>query len=122
MIDQTQDVEYWKWVENSHNANNGPQVVSAKVLGNATVQEGPDEWGGFFRSLISQGFGYAVQKDAVASGLLPRAGSSGTAANGQPVYMTDARGQAVATGMPNGTVMLLLGGALLAGVLLLRKG
>lgn len=110
--------EGWGWVDNSQVANNGDQTVTVSVLDNSTSTQGPDQWGGFFRQLIGQGVNYAINKDAVTSGVAPR---YGTSASGQPVYM----GQPVAQqGMGKNTMILALGvvGVVLVLAMALRKG
>lgn len=94
----------WTWVDNSMTPNNGDQTVAAGVLDNSTSTQGPDEWGGFWKGLIGKGFDYAVKKDAVTSGVMPR---YGTAASGQPVYMgTAAKPSGISL---TGNTLLLLG-------------
>lgn len=73
----------WDWVDNSATPQNGPQTITKGVLDNATDTSGPDSWGGFWKGLIGKGVDYAIKKDAVTSGVVPR----GMAASGQPVYM-----------------------------------
>lgn len=101
----------WVWVENSHNSNNGPEVVTNSVLHNSTENQGPDQWTGFFKELVGTGFAYALKKDAVTSGVVPKASSY--TSTGQPVYMPT---QAAPVNMN-----LLLVGALVVGAMFALK-
>ena len=99
-----------------NNANNGPQVQANDVLTQSTVSDGPDKWTGFFQNLIGTTAKYAIQRDAVKSGL-----QQGTAANGQPIYSAQ---PAVSVGGMNTTGLLIIGGAIVGAVLLVtaKKG
>lgn len=110
--------EGWVWIENSHNAQNGDDVVTNSVLNNATTTEGPDKWGGFFKEfgigeMVKAGFAYALQKDAVTSGVTPKV--TAVTSTGQPIYQT------VPTAQPVNMNLLLIVGIVVAGVLALKK-
>ena len=79
------------------------------VFTQSTVSDGPDKWTGFFQNLIGTTAKYAIQRDAVKSGL-----QQGTAANGQPVYSA---APATVGGM-NTTGLLIIGAAIVGAVLL----
>jgi len=96
--------------------NNGPQVQGNSVLTNATVTEGADRWSGWLQGIASNVIGYAVQKDALKSGLVPS-----RAANGQPVYAPASAYQPTAAGgVSMGTLLIV--GAVVVGVMLASKG
>lgn len=105
--------ESWAWVDNSQTPQNGDQTIDNSVLGNSTSTQGPDQWTGFFKELVGAGFAYAIQKDAVSSGVTPRY----TTQAGQPVYAGQA---APATGGIS-TKSLLLIGAIGVGLVLAWK-
>ena len=107
------ELDSWAWVDNSATANNGPQTVAVGVMDNSTTSSGPDEWGGFFRAMIGQSVNYAMQKDAVTSGLKPS-----YSASGQPVYMASVQPTA---GISKNALMLGAVGLLVVGVLVLKK-
>jgi hypothetical protein len=50
---------------------NGPQVQASDVLTQTTTATGQDSWSGTLRNLLQTATGYALQKDAIKSGLTP---------------------------------------------------
>lgn len=93
---------------------NGPQVVGNSILTQSTVATGQDPWTGFFQGVTGRVVDVWAAAKAKANGLTPA-----VAPNGQPTYIaatpTSARpGQLT----PGGLLMI---GAVVAGVLLLRK-
>jgi hypothetical protein len=115
---QTEDGWAWDWVDNSQTPQNGPDVIAKGVMDNATVSQGNDQWGGWFRSIASGVIDYAAEKDLITSGVAPR---MGTAASGQPVYMQSPYGkvQQQPQGISNTMLLAFLGVAM---ALALKKG
>jgi hypothetical protein len=96
-------------------ANNGPQVLRNDVIGNATVSQGQDKWTGFFQSVVGDVAKYAIARDAAKNGMVPQ-----TAANGQPMYVTP--NSALRVGNTAVSGWLVIGAAVVAAVMLTRKG
>lgn len=93
---------------------NGPQVQANDVLTQSTVTNGPDKWGGQLAALLDKGVSYALQKDAIKSGLVPR-----TAANGTQTY------QAAGPGAMNMNALWVIGAAVAVSLVLValtKKG
>jgi hypothetical protein len=97
-----------------------PQVQTNSAFVQQTADTaGQDRWSGWFQNLIGTGVNYAIQKDARQSGLV-----LATAPNGQPIYSPAGAPTYTAAGIGgiSSGALLIVGAAIVAGLLLVNKG